>query len=386
MTASSLRIIVTGLMAHFPMGGMTWHYLQYVLGLSRLGHDVMYLEDTGDWAYGPGVHASSADGSVNVQYLSRVMAHFGMSERWACRVVGERWYGLSERERSARLRSADLLINVSGSLPFVSDYRHIPRLAFVDTDPVFNQIKLANGDEQFRRQVAAHDVLFSFGESLRGALSPSGHRWLATRQPIVLVEWHPATSWRDVFTTVMNWMAKRTPRIREGQAYGQKNMELPRFLDLPRLVAPTVVELALNMGRDCEAPRDLLTRHGWRVVDPEVVCLDFNSYRAYIESSQAEWSVAKHGYVQGCSGWFSERSACYLAAGRPVVVQDTGFSAILPVGQGLFAFSTLEEAATAVHEVVSNYPRHARAARAMAEAYFDSDTVLTRLIEEAFRA
>jgi hypothetical protein len=386
MSASSLRIVVSGLMAHFPLGGMTWHYLQYVLGLSRLGHDVLYLEDTADWAYRPGGGVSAEDCSFNVQYLSRVMAHFGVAGEWACRFVGGRWYGLPDRERKAVLRSADLLINVSGSLPSVEDYRHIPRLVFVDTDPVFNQIKLANGDERFRRQVEAHDVLFSFGERLPGALPASAHHWRPTRQPVVLSEWRPASPRRAAFTTVMNWMAKRTPRVGGGQVYGQKDAELPRFLDLPAMVAPTQLELALNVGRGREAPHDLLARHGWHVVDPEVVCLDFESYRAYVQSSMAEWSVAKHGYVQGRPGWFSERSACYLAAGRPVVVQDTGFSTIFPVGQGLLSFTTLDEAGAAIREVVSNYARHAEAARALAEAYFDSDKVLTRLLEEALGA
>jgi hypothetical protein len=181
----------------------------------------------------------------------------------------------------------------------------------------------------------------------------------------------------------MNWMAKARPKVCRGQAYGQKDAEFLRFLDLPGLVAPSVLEIALNAGRGRQAPRDLLRSSGWQLVDPEVVCPGFDSYRAYVQSSMAEWSVAKHGYVQGQPGWFSERSACYLAAGRPVVVEDTGFSTTLPVGQGLLPFTTPEQAAAAIREVEADYARHARAARALAEAYFDSDTVLTRLVDEA---
>ena len=386
MRRPSLRVVVTGLLAQYPLGGMTWHYLQYVLGLARLGHDVYYLEDTGDVAYSPTSGESTLQGcGFNVQSLAGVMASFGLADRWAYRfsATGE-WYGLSAAQRGEVIHSADLLINVSGCVPRADEYRRIPRLAFVDTDPVFNQIKLARDDAAFRRQVDAHDVHFSFGERLsETAFAATGHHWRPTRQPVLLAEWRPAGPRRPVFTTVMNWMAKARPKVCRGQAYGQKDAEFLRFLDLPGLVAPSVLEIALNAGRGRQAPRDLLRSSGWQLVDPEVVCPGFDSYRAYVQSSMAEWSVAKHGYVQGQPGWFSERSACYLAAGRPVVVEDTGFSTTLPVGQGLLPFTTPEQAAAAIREVEADYARHARAARALAEAYFDSDTVLTRLVDEA---
>jgi hypothetical protein len=189
-----------------------------------------------------------------------------------------------------------------------------------------------------------------------------------------------------VFTTVMSWKAKARPKVAAGSAYGQKDLEFLRFLDLPSRVAPTVLELALNAGRGRLAPRELLVERGWRVVDPDALGLDFEGYREYVESSLAEWSVAKHGYVQGQPGWFSERSACYLAAGRPVVVEDTGFGETLPVGEGLLAFSTVDEAVAAIRAVEADYTRHARAARAIAEAYFDSDVVLAQILEEAWRS
>ena len=211
---------------------------------------------------------------------------------------------------------------------------------------------------------------------------------------------------REVFTTVMNWTSYK-PLQYGRRIYGQKDVEFRRFIELPRKVNPTVIEVALsktphlNWQTDDKSlppavrevvcnqahwtPSDLLASVGWRVVDPFQVCPDFESYRTYIETSKAEWSVAKHGYVQGQSGWFSCRSACYLAAGRPVIVQDTGFDAVLPVGEGIVSFRTLEEAIAAIREVEAHYTRHAKAARAIAEAYFDSDKVLTRLVEEAMR-
>jgi hypothetical protein len=169
------------------------------------------------------------------------------------------------------------------------------------------------------------------------------------------------------------------------QSYGQKDMEFIRFGDLPSLIAPTVIEVAVNAGKTRKTPRQLLAYKGWHVVDPADICPDFDSYRQYVESSKAEWSVAKNGYVLGQPGWFSCRSACYLATGRPVVVQDTGFSNVFPVGEGLLPFTTVPEAVAAIKDVETHYARHAQAARDIAEAYFAADKVLTRLIDEALR-
>jgi len=385
---SSLRIIVTGFIAEHPIGGMTWHYLQYLIGLARLGHDVYYFEDTGRIPSSPVDKWSATNCMFNVDYLSNVMSHFGLSDRWAyCFYLGPKWFGLSDEKRRAVINSADLVLNVSGSLAQPQNYRQVPLLIFVDTDPVFNQLKLVQGNTSFRNQVDIHDVHFSFGEQFsKTILAATGHYWRPTRQPIVLSEWRQTMPRRKVFTTVMNWMVKKSPFLHAGQIYGQKDIEFMRFLELPGRVVPTVMELALTLGKEGINPREQLVEKGWRVVDPLQVCPDYYSYRKYIESSMAEWSVAKNGYVQGKSGWFSERSACYLAAGRPVIVQDTGFPGILPVGEGLLPFTDIEEAVAAIHEVVAHYPRHARAARAIAEEYFDSDKVLNRLINEALSA
>jgi hypothetical protein len=385
MRPSSLRVVVTGLLAQYPLGGMTWHYLQYVLGLARLGHDVHYVEDSGRDPYNPAEGRPSHDCAYNLDYLAGVMARFGLADRWAYRAHEQsRWSGLPDRERADVLRSADLLINVSGSLDRPEGYRTVRRLAYVDTDPVFTQLKLVR-NPRFRARVDAHDVHFSFGEKVGETLPATGHRWRGTRQPVVLSEWRTGTPRRPVYTTVMSW-ASYKPEVYGGQTYGHKDVEFLRFLELPRLVAPVALEVAAAPGRTRHAPRELLAERGWRVVDPSAVCPDLDGYRGYVESSRAEWSVAKNAYVQARSGWFSERSACYLAAGRPVVVQDTGFSATLPVGEGVLSFTSLEEAAAAVREVEGDYRRHARAARALAEEYFDSAKVLTRLIEEAVSA
>lgn len=408
---SRLRIIVTGLIAQHPLlGGVAWDYLQYVLGLARLGHDVYYFEDSGQWPYtpdgGPSGHEWIAhDCAPNVDHLARVMARFGLSDRWAYRFpIKPRWFGLSAGERRAVIGSSDLLVNVSGTLWRPLDYRRVKRLVYIDSDPVFTQVKLLLpcGDLEFRERVDAHDVHFSFGEAFSPAVPDTGHRWRRTRQPIVLSEWRHAAAPREAFTTVMSWTSYRPLRWR-GQTLGQKDMELRRFLELPARVSPTVLEIALNgtqhadweaqtcspssgdpaAGRAVPTAAELLRRMGWRVADAVEVGRDLDRYRQYIQSSKAEWSVEKNGYVLGQAGWFSCRSACYLAAGRPVIVQDTGFGAVLPTGEGILCFRTMEEAVAAIREVESNYDRHANAALATAEAYFDSDRVLTWLIDEA---
>jgi len=380
---SSLRIIVSGLIAQYPLGGVSWDYFQYVLGLARLGHDVYYLEDTGQWPYNPTEGGTSKGCEFNVEFLSAIMSRYGLADKWAYRFPWEsQWFGLSDAKRAEVVQSADLLINVSGVLERPEEYRQVRRLAYLDSDPVFTQVKLARGQKDFRKLIDMHDVLFSFGESFSSQVPDTGHRWLPTRQPVVLSEWRPTQPHRDVFTTVMNWTSYN-PVVYDGKAYGQKDIEFQRFIDLPGLVAPTVLELAVNEGKTRRTPRSLLAHKGWRVVDPAVVCPDFESYRSYIESSKAEWSVAKNGYVVGQAGWFSCRSACYLAAGKPVVVQDTGFRQVLPVGEGLLAFTSVEEAVAAIREVEADYPRHARAAREIAEAYFDAGKVLTRLLDDA---
>jgi len=384
--SSKMRIIISGLIAQYPLGGVTWDYFQYVLGLARLGHEVYYIEDTGQWPYDPDEGGIAKGCDYNVRYLSEIMKRFDLEDRWAyCFPWESQWFGLSDSKRTEILRSADMLINISGVLqnPWASG--EVKRLVFIDSDPVFTQVKLARGQNDFRKMVDAHDVHFSFGEAFSENVPQTGHTWRPTRQPIVLSEWRSSTTPRDAFTTVMNWTSYK-PLKYQGQTYGQKDIEFKRFINLPVRVSPTILELAVNEGKTHRTPRELLAYKGWQVVDPAEVCPNFDSYRSYIQTSKAEWSVAKNGYVLGQSGWFSCRSACYLAAGRPVVVQDTGFSSVFPVGEGLLTFATFEEAVAAIHSVQVDYPRHARTAKAIAEEFFDSGTVLTRLIDESFSA
>lgn len=381
-----MRIIVTGLIAQYPLGGVVWDYIQYVLGFRQLGHDVYYFEDTEQWPYNPQTGGIGKDCHYNVEYLSKVMRHFGLDENWAyCFPWQTQWFGLPDKKRKEVVESADLLINISGVLPRPEKYRSAKKLIYIDSDPVFTQIRIALG--HIKSMVDQHDVFFSFGECLAeaSAVPDTGHQWIPTRQPIILSQWQPNEHYRDFFTTIMNWTSYKDIEFR-GTKYGQKDSEFKKFMDLPSRVAPSGLELAVNVGKTRHTPMDLLKHKGWNIADPNVVCPDLESYRAYIQSSKGEFSVAKHGYAAGQSGWFSCRSACYLAAGKPVVLQETGFSRVLPVGAGLFAFNTLDEAVDAIKQVETNHDRHARAARALAEEYFDSDRVLDDLINHALES
>ena len=409
-----LRIIVTGLIAQHPhMGGVAWDYLQYPLGLRLLGHDVYYFEDSGEWAYNldggeSGHELAARTPKRNLEHLSRIMSRFGLGDRWAYNFArDDTWHGLSDAKRREVLATADLLINVSGTIEHPERYRSIPRMAYIDSDPLFTQVKLVQECPEFSPRVDLHDVHFSFGESFSAAMPVTGHRWLPTRHPMVMDEWPANAPFREVYSTVMNWTSYQ-PIIHEGRSYGQKDVEFRKFLHLPEKVAPAKLEVALaNIlhshwqtdsggfsdevktimeGNPHISTRELLQRTGWHVVDPDVRCGGLDEYRDYLLSSKGELSVAKNGYVQSGSGWFSCRSCCYLAAGRPVIVQDTGFTDVIPAGEGILAFSDFEEAVEGIREVEADYVRHARAAREIAGTYFNSNHVLTSLVERAMAA
>lgn len=397
-----MTIVVTGLIAQHPLlGGMTWHYLNYVLGLVSLGHDVWYVEDSGEWPYrlDGGVTGDDylpATCETNIAYLASVMSRHGLGDRWAYRCpMDGRWSGLQSDAVGRLAGRTDVILNVSGSLARPQEYRAASRLVYIDTDPVFTQISLRRDEPAVTKTVLAHDVHFSFGE-LVGTNFPDPYvTWLPTRQPIALDAWPCDTSSKSAapFTTVMNWSSYAAVSL-DGEHYGQKDVEFERFLALPSAVrVPFVLAVrgtskgrlpgAQHDDRDPGQLSSVLERAGWQTVDAVDACGGADRYQSFIYGSRAEWSIAKHAYVRARSGWFSDRSACYLAAGRPVVVQDTGFSDVLPTGEGLLRFEEFDEAVDAVDAVDAHYTRHARAARGVAEEYFDARKVLTRLLDQA---
>lgn len=382
-----MRIIVTGLVGQYAFGGVAWDYLQYVEGFRQLGHEVFYLEDTEMWPYDPVNDTIGADCSYNVRYLSDVMNRFGLAGRWIYRNAPDASYhGVSEAEAKEFCASADVFFNVSGCGWLRPEYLRIPKKIFLDSDPMFTQVALVSGKQDVVERIHAHDFHFTFAENIDAQdcrIPTAGLEWIPTRQPVVLDWFPPPTSdvgARDVFTTVMNWVSYK-PCEYEGENWGQKDVEFLKFVDLPARTTQKF-EIAMGMGPGMTRPTEMLRAKGWEIVEPSERLPDPWTYRDYLRTSKGEWSVAKEGYVKSRSGWFSCRSACYLALGRPCVLQDTGWSNVYPTGDGLFAFDTIEEAVAGIEEINADYAHHSTEARALAETMFDARKVLGEMLEQ----
>jgi hypothetical protein len=375
-----MRIIVTGLVGQYAFGGVAWDYLQYVEGFRRLGHEVFYLEDTENWAYDAVKQTYTADCTANVAYLRAIMQRFGYEGRWMYRNCPDAAYhGMTEPQARDVCASAEVFVNVSGGAWLRPEYEAIPKKIFIDSDPMFTQVSLLNPNTRALERARAHDFHFTFAENIGQPdcrVPDAGVQWLPTRQPVVLDWWPvPAGPLRDVFTTVMN-LASYKPVEHDGETWGQKDVELNRFLDLP---GRTKQKLELACPQVVGA-MERLAQQGWQVVESDLCAPDPWKYREYLASSKGEWSVAKEGYVKSRSGWFSCRSACYLALGRPCVLQDTGWSRVYPTGNGLWAFRDLDEAAAGLEAVSADYAAQCAGARQLAETMFDSDKVLGAML------
>ncbi len=370
-----MKIVLAGIIARYPYGGVTWCSLMYLLGLRALGHDVCYIEDTGECIYDPVQNAQSTDPSYGTRYIHDALEPFGLGDRWSFVNYDGSHHGASHDTVRRWCRDADLFINLSGGSWFWRDeYAAIPRKIFIDSDPVFTQLALAKGDAWYVDFFRRFDRHFTFGANIGTPASPvptSGFTWHHTWQPVVLDQWATAMPPGDRFTTVMTWKIESFTDVD-----GNKDREFVRVIDLPSRT-PARFELAVN------GPQSLLREHGWQTVDAMSVSRSLWDYRAFIQRSKAEFGVAKHAYVSQRSGWFSDRTECYLAAGRPAVVQDTGWSAHLPAGTGLVPFTTPEEAIDGLARVEADYATHARRASEIAREHFDAARVLPRLLEVA---
>ena len=390
---SSLRIIVTGLVGLYPVGGVAWDYLQYVIGLSRLGHDVYYHEDTWSWPYHPVEQQTTADGGYSARFLADFFARYApdLSSHWHYLHLHETSYGMDRPAFAEVARTADVFINVSGAVMVPDELSPRCVKVFLDTDPGYNQIMLSErfswseNVDRWCDSVAAHDRHFTYAENIHGddcIIPKLGFRWKTTRFPLVAGFWkalaHPPAPATAPWTTVMTWNAFKGQLFYREVEYKSKGSEFEKIMDLPRRLT---VPLKVAIG-GIKAPTERLTDNGWQVVDGPQTSLTPEQYRDFIAASRGEISPAKHVYVAMRSGWFSCRSACYLGSGRPVVVQDTGFSRILPVGRGILAFSTGEEARAAIENVEANYSMHCRAALELASDEFAARKVLTRMIED----
>jgi hypothetical protein len=384
---SALRVAVLGWIVRGPMGGIAWHYLNYVLGLLRLGHDVLYVEDSGDvpGCYNPRTMQTSTEPAYGLEFAANAFGRLGLEDRWAYHDAHSgTWHGGLGVAAERWCREADVVINISGANTLRPWLRSAPVRALIDTDPLFTQVRHLQ-DATRLAEARRHNVFFTFGESIGtpGCTIPDdGLPWQGTRQPVALEAWpHDAGSRDRPITTVMQWQAYAS--VTHGRrTYGMKSRSFEPFMDLPKLTG-CPFEIALLSPPEV-AHR--LIAHEWKIRDPGETSGDPWEYQRYIQRSAAEFSVAKHGYVASKSGWFSERSAAYLASGRPVIVQDTGFSRHMPAGLGILRFDDLDQAAAAVEDMRSRYELHAAAARDLASTQFGSDGVLGRLLDRAHRA
>jgi glycosyltransferase involved in cell wall biosynthesis len=381
------RAVLLGRLTTMPYGGVMWQTLHYLLGLERMGFEAYYVEAH---AVAPRHFMGSRgeDGAAAASaFLDRLLRRFGLGERWAFHALDSdgRCYGLSRTRLFELYASAEVLLNLHGGTRPQPEHVAARRLVCVATDPVQLEVELNQRVKSTIRFFEDHHAVFSFGENYGrpdcGLPVVEGFPILPTRQPVVLDLWQDgATPQREVCTTIANWRQQRCLRF-AGETYQwSKDLEFEKVLDLPRR---TRQPLELALSRCPEEDRRRLRAHGWRLRDALALSADPDVYRDYVQSSRGEFTVAKDQNVRLRSGWFSDRSATYLAAGRPVVTQDTGFGSVLPEGEGLFAFSTVEQAAAALDAIHADYARHSRAAREIARRHFAHDVVLGDLLERA---
>ena len=379
-----MKIVLFGYVVRFPLAGLALHHLQYALGLERMGHEVTFVETAG-WpqsCYDPSAGTMGDDPAYGVRYLRTLLDRFGIRARWCYLDAAGEAHGLSSADLAAACKAADLLINLDN----VNDLADVPggadvrRKALVDADPVFTQLGgfgLAAGDDPF----AAYDTLFTHGllaGSARTEMPDDGNTWHPTRQPVVADIWPVSPVPTDApVTSVMSWSAYKEIE-HAGKIYGQRDRTFAPFFDLPQRIDTNML-LALK-GPDNVAAK--MKQGGWQLCDPSAVTQDVDSYLKFIAESAAEFSVVKHAYAAARSGNFSDRTCAYMACGRPAVVQDTGFSDLIPTGEGLFAFTTPEEAEAGLQAVTSAPQRHGDAARRVVEEHFNATKVLQDLLDK----
>ena len=378
------RIVVAGSLAQRPaVGGHAWVFLQYLLGFRALGYEVLFVDRLEpEMCVDQAGRRCSLERSVNLRYLLDVLHAFGLEDSFALLYdQGRRVFGMERADLVAWSRSSALLLNVMGFLDDEEVLAAAPKRALLDIDPGFGQMWQALGLHELFR---GHDVYVTVGENIGSkscAIPTCGLTWVTTPPPVVMDLWPEQPSGGTGFTTVASWRGPFAPLEYEGRSYGLRVHEFRKFFPLP-VITGQRFELALNVDAADRRDLDALHASGWHVVDPSSVAATPAAYRSYIQGSRAEFMVAKNMYVRARSGWISDRSICYLASGKPVLAQDTGFADTYPVGEGLLAFATLDEAVTGIEEISGNYALHTRRARELAGDLFDSAEVLRALLSK----
>jgi hypothetical protein len=380
-------VVVGGALANKRLnGGEAWVRLSWILGLQRLGCQVFFLEQIDpDVCVSEDGTPAPFERSANRAYFDRVVEEFGLGGSAALMLGdGEATSGPAFADVLDVAAEADLLVNISGNVHAAEVLRRVARRAYVDLDPGFTQFWHAQGNRGARLE--GHDVYFTVGENIGSAVCPIptlGIEWKPLPPPVVLDQWPANSAPGGPFTTVGAWRGAFGPVVHEGRTYGLKVHEFRKVIELPRRVRGASFEIALDIHPGDAKDREALVDNGWRLADPRREVPGPNEFRSYVQRSGAEFSVAQGIYVETASGWFSDRTVRYLAAGRPALVQDTGFTRNYPAGEGLVPFRSLEEAAAGAGRIADDWAAHSAAARAIAEEHFDSDKVLARFLDEA---
>jgi len=384
------RIVVMGFMGSCPIAGVVWQHLHYLVGLQRLGHDVYYIEDSARLPYNPETFEVNNEFDYAARLLSRLSREFGFKNRWAfCAryLPGNPTAGLPLRRIRQLYRDADAILNICGAQEFNDDLLVSDRILYIESDPGVEQIKIDKGVRATIDYLRRHRALFTFGENVGTTGFPvptHGFKWLPTRQPVVTDLWKTqrAPPRAAVFTSVANWSTSGLKDITwRGDKYlWSKSREFLRFISAPKKSGETF-ELATNI--EDEKTRAKFLRSGWRLHSPLQLSVDYWLYHDYIRRSKGEFTVAKDQYIRLNTGWFSDRSACYLAAGRPVIIQETGFTKIYGGKAGLLSFRSLSEIVDAVKIINADYAKHSRAARTLAREFFEAENVLKSILDRA---
>jgi hypothetical protein len=374
-------------MAAAPFGGMIWQVLHHLAALRQLGFDAWYVEDSDRLVFDPRTYDVTSDYALNLQVVHNALASIGLAERWVFRPpsVYDRCEGALDHAGMLKLyRDAEAAINLCGSQEVRQEHATIRCRIYLETDPARNQVAVASGDRRRIEELGSYHHLFTYGENLNAddCRVPIEHfEWHTTRPPVIVDWWNtdgppPADA---ALTSVANWKHSGNDVVWKGEAWRwSKHYEFQRFAALPRRAS---LPLKLAVGAISGSERDSLHAYGWETI-PSATLEDPDKYRWFIQNSLGEFTVAKEQYVLPRTGWFSDRSVCYLAAGRPVIMQDTGFGKFVPTGEGLFGFETEEEALAAIEAIRSDYAGHSRAARAIASEYYDAKRVVGNLLRE----
>ncbi len=385
------RIVVMGFMAGCPIAGVVWQHIHYIVGLQRLGHEVFYIEDSARLPYDPIAGEITNEHTYATQKLAALAAQFGFENRWAfCAryLPDQACIGLPKSRVVELYRTADAILNICGTQEFNEDLLQSERVIYVESDPGLEQIRVDKNEPAPIEYLSRHRSLFTFGENIGLPEFPvplHNFEWLPTRQPVVTDFWKSASPPPPDarFTTIANWNTGDLKDIEwRGEKYlWSKSLEFLRFIDAPRRSGESF-ELATSIR---EQPTiDRLLANQWTLSNPDQSSIHHDRYVSFIQNSKGEFTVAKDQYVRLATGWFSDRSACYMAAGRPVITQQTGFTAHFGGdNRGLFAFQNLDEIAEAVRAINADYALHSRAAFDIAAEHFEATKVLASLIDRA---